>query len=88
MKKAAIVIAVLVAGLALTNPDEEDFREHVREKQGIAGSLGMAAAELLGGGIRRENYGIASRFYIGGDGLLPREDLAWGCVGKILEIKE
>ncbi len=88
MKKAAIVSVVLIAGLLLTNPDEEDFRNHVRERQGLAGSLGMAAAELLGGGIRRENYGVASRFYLGGDGLLPREDLAWGCVGKIWEIKK
>jgi len=88
MKKAAIVIVVLFSALALTNPDEEDFRNHVRERQGIAGSLGMAAAELLGGGIKRENYGVASRFYIGGDGLLPRENLAWGCVGKIWETKE
>jgi hypothetical protein len=88
MKKAAIVIAVLFAALALTNPDEEDFRNHVRERQGIAGSLGMAAAELLGGGIKRENYGVASRFYMGGDGLLPRQNLAWGCVGRIWESKE
>lgn len=86
MKKAAVAMAVLVAGLALTNPDEEDFRHHVRERQGLAGSVGMAAAELLGGGIKRENYGVASRFYLGGDGLLPRKDLAWGCGGKIWEI--
>jgi hypothetical protein len=88
MKKALVVIIALVAALALTNPGEEAFRNHVRERQGIAGSLGMAAAELLGGGIKRENSGVASRFYLGGDGLLPREDLAWGCAGKIWDIKK
>ncbi len=88
MKKALVLIFALIVGLALTNPGEEDFRNHVRERQGIAGSLGMAAAELLGGGIQRENFGVASRFYLGGDGLLPRQDLAWGFAGKIWEIKE
>ena len=88
-------IPLLIAGaalllLALTNPDEADFREHVRSRQGIVGTLGLAAADLLSGsgrgGIKRDNYFLASRFYIGGDGILPREDLAWGFAGHFHEV--
>lgn len=88
MKKAAIAGAAIVALLAATNPDEADFREHVREKDGIAGSLGLALTDLLSGGkggIRRENYLVASRFYLGGDGVIPRQDLAWGIAGRFIE---
>ncbi len=88
-------IPLFIAGaalllLAITNPDEADFREHVRNRQGIVGTLGLAAADLLSGGssggIRRDNYLLASRFYIGGDGILPREDLAWGFAGQFHEV--
>ena len=88
-------IPLLIAGaalllLALTNPDEADFREHVRSRQGIVGTLGLAAADLLSGGgsggIKRDNYFLASRFYVGGNGTLPREDLAWGFAGRFHEV--
>ena len=88
MRKAAVAGAGIVAVLALTNPDEADFREHVRQEDGIAGSLGLALTDLLSGGkggIRRENYLVASRFYLGGDGVIPRRDLAWGVAGFFID---
>lgn len=90
MKKLLLLLAIVVAVLAFTNPSEADFREHVRQKQGIAGSLGMAMADLLSGGkggIKRDNYLVASRYFIGGDGLIPREDLAWGVAGMFFDSK-
>jgi hypothetical protein len=91
MKKAAIAGVCIVAVLALTNPDEADFREHVRQEDGIAGSLGLALTDLLSGGkggIRRENYLVASRFYLGGDGVIPRRDLAWGIAGFFIDSRD
>ena len=91
MKKLLFLLAAVAVVLAFTNPDEADFREHVRQKEGIAGTLGMAVADLLTpgkkGGIQRDNYLVASRFYIGGDGILPREDVAWGIAGFFIETK-
>lgn len=82
---------LLVLVLVLTNPTEADFREQVRERQGLAGTLGLAAADLLSGsqrgGIKRDNYWVASRFYLGGDGVLPRRNLGWGMAGKIWEAR-
>lgn len=93
MKWIVIILVVLIAVLAATNPDEAQFREHIREQEGIAGTLGMAVADLFSGGkkggsISRENYIVASRFYIGGDGILPRQDLAWGVGGKFFDIEQ
>jgi hypothetical protein len=88
MKRIFVLGGIIVLLLALSNPDEEDFRGHVREKSGIAGTLGMALTDLLSGGkggIRRDNYIVASRFYIGGEGLLPRQDLAWGIAGMFFD---
>ncbi|MEK7949423.1 hypothetical protein [Luteolibacter soli] len=88
MKRLAILGGIVVVVLALTNPNEAAFRDYVREKQGIAGSLGLAVTDLLSGGkggIRRDNYLVASRFYLGGDGIIPRQDLGWGIAGKIFE---
>jgi len=88
MKRLAVLGGIIVVVLALTNPSAADFRDHVREKQGIAGSLGMAMADLLSGGrggIQRDNYVVASRFYFGGDGVIPRQDLGWGIAGMIFE---
>lgn len=85
-----ILVGIVIA-LAMTNPNEADFREHVRVKEGLAGTIGMVAADLLsggkGGGINRDNYLIASRFYLGGDGILGRQDMAWGVAGRFFEIK-
>lgn len=91
MKKLLFLLAAVVVVLALTNPGEADFREHVRRKEGIAGTLGMAVADLFAGGkkggIQRDNFLVASRFYLGGDGILPRENLAWGVAGFFIEVR-
>ena len=39
------------------------------------------------GGIGREIFIVAGRFYLGGDGWLPGEDLAWGIAGFFIESK-
>jgi len=91
VKKLNLLLVIVVAVLAFKNPNEADFREHVRQKEGVAGSLGLAMADLLSGGkggIKRDNYLIISRFYLGGDGVIPRENLAWGIVGKFIDIKK
>ncbi len=91
MKKLLFLLAAVAVVLAFTNPSEADFREHVRKKEGLSGTLGMAVADLLSGGkkggINRDNFLVASRFYLGGDGILPREDIAWGIAGFFIETK-
>ena len=91
MKMLLFLLAAVAAVLAFTNPSEADFREHVRKKEGVAGTVGMAVADLLSGGkkggINRDNYVVASRFYLGGDGILPREEIAWGIGGFFIETK-
>ncbi|MEN3939837.1 hypothetical protein WJU23_00980 [Prosthecobacter sp. SYSU 5D2] len=90
--KFLLLLIVVAGGLAFTNPTEADFREHVRQKTGIAGTVGLAVADLVSGGekggIQRENYIVASKFYVGGDGVLPRQDIAWGVAKQIIEIKK
>jgi hypothetical protein len=92
MKLPLLLLIIAAVGLALTNPNEADFREHVRQKEGIAGSAGLAVADLLSGGkkggINRDNFIVVSKFYVGGDGVLPREDVAWGVAGQFIEIKK
>ena len=90
--KFLLLLIVVAGGLAFTNPTEADFREHVRQKTGIAGTLGMAVTDLVSGngkgGIQRDNFIVASRYYVGGDGILPRQDLAWGVAKQFIEIKK
>jgi len=92
MKKLFVLLAAIVVVLALTNPSEADYREHIRQQQGIAGSVGMAVADLITGGkkggIQRENFIVASRFYLGGNGVLPRENLAWGVGGQFIKTQD
>lgn len=92
MKKLFFLLAAIVVVLALTNPSEADYREHIRQQQGIAGSVGMAVADLITGGkkggIQRENFIIGSRFYLGGNGVLPRENLAWGVGGQFIKTQD
>ena len=84
-----VVALVVIALLAFTNPNEAQYRAHIREREGIAGGVGLLIADVLGNGrgqgIHRENYFLWSRFYVGGDGILPRQDLAWGIAGKFIE---
>jgi hypothetical protein len=86
-----LLIALLVI-LALTNPNEAEFRSHMQQKHGIAGTLSLKVASIFsagtGTGVHRDNYFLFSRYYIGGDGILPRSDLAWGVGGKFYEIEE
>ncbi len=92
MKKLIFLLAAIVVVLALTNPNEADYREHIRQQQGIAGTVGMAVADLITGGkkggIQRENFIVASRFYLGGNGVLPRENLAWGVGGQFIKTQD
>ncbi|MFO1483050.1 MAG: hypothetical protein U1F71_06755 [Verrucomicrobiaceae bacterium] len=86
-----LIIALLVI-LALTNPNETEFRTHMQEKYGIAGSLSLKVASIFSAGtssgLHRENFILCSRYYIGGDGILPRTDLAWGVAGHFLDIED
>lgn len=92
MSRLVLFLVVIALALAFTNPSEADFREHIRQKDGIAGQFGMAMADILSGGkkggISRENFLIGSRFYIGGDGVLPRKNVAWGIARQFIEIKD
>lgn len=92
MKKLFFLLAAIVVVLTLTNPSEAEYREHIRQQQGIAGTVGMAVADLMTGGkkggIQRENFIVASRFYLGGNGILPRENLAWGIGGQFIATKD
>ena len=92
MKKLLFLLAAIVVVLALTNPNEADYREHIRQQQGIAGSVGMAVADLITGGkkggIQRDNFTVGSRSYLGGKGVLPRENLAWGVGGQFIKTQD
>jgi hypothetical protein len=93
MKKLIVLVllAAVVTVLAVKNPTVADYREHVRRQQGLAGTLDLALADLLSlgeGGIGRDNYWVASRFYRGGTGVLPRQDLAWGFAGIFWDLSE
>jgi hypothetical protein len=85
MKKLLLIFIILAAALMLTNPNEADYREYVRQKEGLAGSVGLVMGDLIAsvpqGGIHRENFIVASRCSRREDGLLPRATLAWG-MGK------
>lgn len=86
-----LLISLLIV-LALTNPNEGEFRTYMQQKHGIAGSLGLKIASIFSGGtssgLHRENFFLFSRYYIGGDGILPRTDLAWGVGGKFFDSDE
>ena len=87
-----VALAVALAFLAYTNPTEAQFRAHVQEREGIAGWLGLKVADLLSSGpkagIHRDNYVFFSRFHLGGDGVLPRRNLAWGIAGRVIDIDD
>ena len=92
MKLSALLAFIIIGLLAFSNPSEADYRAQIKEKQGIVGALGLGLADLLAKdsskGIHRDNYFVFSKFYAGGDGILPREDLAWGVAGKIFDIEQ
>ena len=86
-----LLISLLIV-LALTNPNEAEFRSHMQQKFGIAGSLSLKVASIFSAGtstgVSRDNFALFSRYYIGGDGILPRTDLAWGVAGRFFDIEE
>ena len=86
-----LIISLLVV-LALTNPNEAEFRSHMQQKYGIAGSLSLKVASIFSAGtstgVSRDNYILFSRYHIGGDGILPRTELAWGVAGKFFDVDE
>ncbi len=92
MKLILFLLIALLVVLALTNPNEAEFRSHMQQKYGIAGSLSLKVASIFSAGtssgVHSENFILCSRYYIGGDGLLPRTDLAWGAGGKFFDIEE
>lgn len=92
MRLIAFLLIALLVILALTNPNEAEFRNYMQQKHGIAGTLSLKVASIFSAGtstgVHRDNYYIFSRYYIGGDGILPRADLAWGVAGKFFDIEE
>lgn len=92
MRLIPFLLVSLLVVLALTNPNENEFRSYMQQKHGIAGSLSLKVAAIFSAGtstgVSRDNYLICSRYYIGGDGILPRTDLAWGVAGKFFDITE
>lgn len=92
MKLLILLLIIVGAALAFTNPTENDFRAYMQQKHGIAGTLSLKVASIFSAGastgVHRENYGVCSRFYMGGDGILPRTDLAWGVAGKFIDIEK
>ena len=92
MRLIIFLLISLFVVLALTNPNDAEFRSYMQQKHGIAGSLSLKVAAIFSAGtstgVSRDNYIIFSRYYIGGDGILPRTDLAWGVAGKFFDIDE
>ncbi|MBL9177560.1 MAG: hypothetical protein JNM65_05815 [Verrucomicrobiaceae bacterium] len=92
MRLIIFLLVALLVVLALTNPNEAEFRAHMQQKHGIAGSLSLKVAAIFSAGtstgVGRDNYLIFSRYYTGGDGILPRTDLAWGVAGRFFDIGE
>ncbi len=92
MRLLFILLIIIAVALGFTNPTENDFRAYMQQKHGIAGTLSLKVASIFSAGtstgVHRENYGVCSRFYVGGDGILPRTDLAWGVAGKFIEIED
>lgn len=86
MKTLLLVVAVVFGMLALTNPNEEAFRGFIQTREGLGGTLGLGLIDLFSKdsrkGVHRDNYLVFSRFYLGGDGVLPRQELGWGIAGK------
>lgn len=92
MRIVIILLIVLAAVLAFANPTEAEFRTYMQQKHGIAGTLGLKVASIFSAGtstgVSRDNYILFSRYYVGGDGILPRTNLAWGVAGKFFDIED
>lgn len=92
MKVLSLFLGAALIALVFTNPNEADFRNYMQQKHGIAGTLSLKVASIFSAGtstgVHRDNYVVCSRYYVGGDGILPRTDLAWGVGGKFIDIEE
>ncbi|MCX6839850.1 MAG: hypothetical protein NTX35_18865 [Verrucomicrobia bacterium] len=49
------LLSALVVVLALTNPNEAEFRSHLQQKHGIAGTLSLPRADMA--------WGVAGKFF-------------------------
>ena len=81
MKKLAITL-ILLAGvlvfLAVSNPDESDFREWYVEEHGFGGAVVSLA-------VQRENSVFFSTYSIGGQALIKKRTLAYGIAGIFIK---
>ena len=80
--KKLLIILILLAGvlvvLAVSNPDESDFREWYVEEHGFGGALVSIA-------VNRENRIFYSTYSIGGNGLIKKRTLAYGIAGAFVK---
>ncbi len=49
------LLSALGVVLALTNPNEAEFRRHLQQKHGIAGTLSLPRADMA--------WGVAGKFF-------------------------
>ena len=81
MKKLVIILILLAGGLvalAVSNPDESDFREWYVEEHGFGGALVSLA-------VQRENRVFFSTYSIGGQALIKKRTLACGIAGTFFK---
>jgi len=81
MKKLVIILILLAGGLvalAVSNPDESDFREWYIEEHGFGGALVSLA-------VQRENRVFFSTYSIGGQALIKKRTLAYGIAGTFFK---
>ena len=81
MKKLVIILILLAGGLvalAVSNPDESDFREWYVEEHGFGGALVSLA-------VQRENRVFFSTYSIGGQALIKKRTLAYGIAGTFFK---
>ena len=80
--KKLVIILILLAGvfvfLAVSNPDESDFREWYVEEHGFGGALVSIA-------VNRENRIFYSTYSIGGNGLIKKRTLSYGIAGGFVK---
>ena len=82
MKKLVIILILLAGGLvalAVSNPDESDFREWYVEEHGFGGALVSLA-------VQRENNVFFSTYSIGGQALIKKRTLAYGIAGIFIKV--
>lgn len=80
--KKLVIILILLSGvlvfLAVSNPDESDFREWYVEEHGFGGAVVSLA-------VQRENSVFFSTYSIGGQALIKKRTLAYGIAGIFIK---